>query len=131
MTRDPAAGNDAQAPHPGQATEAGRANIARVRIGTRASALARTQTNHVVDALRALDPGTPLELEIVHIVTEGDRSTAPLAQIGGTGVFVSALRDALLDVRIDIAVHSYKDLPTTPEPGLAIGAVPVREDPRD
>lgn len=119
MTVGPASGNAAQA------------SIAGIRIGTRASLLARTQTDHVADALRALDPDNPVSLEIVPVVTEGDRSTAPLAQIGGTGVFVSALRDALLDRRIDIAVHSYKDLPTTPEPGLAIGAVPVREDPRD
>jgi hydroxymethylbilane synthase len=107
------------------------ARIADIRIGTRASALARTQTNHVADALRALDPDQPVGIEIVPVVTDGDRSTAPLAQIGGTGVFVSALRDALLEGRIDIAVHSYKDLPTAPAPGLAIGAVPVREDPRD
>jgi hydroxymethylbilane synthase len=114
-----AVGNDAQS------------SIAGIRIGTRASELARTQTNHVADALRALDPVHPVGLEIVPVVTEGDRSTAPLAQIGGTGVFVSALRDALLERRIDIAVHSYKDLPTAPAPGLTIGAVPVREDPRD
>lgn len=108
-----------------------RASIADIRIGTRASALARTQTNHVADALRALDPANPVGIEIVPVVTEGDRNAAPLAQIGGTGVFVSALRDALLDRRIDIAVHSYKDLPTAVEPDLTIGAVPVREDPRD
>ena len=65
------------------------------------------------------------------IVTEGDRSSAALAQIGGTGVFVSALRTALLDGGIDVAVHSYKDLPTAPAPGITVAAVPVREDPRD
>lgn len=106
-----------------------RATIAGFRIGTRASLLARTQTDHVADALRRLDPAPGLE--IVPIVTEGDRSTAPLAQIGGTGLFVSALRDALLEGRIDIAVHSYKDLPTADAPGLVIAAVPVRADPRD
>ena len=95
-----------------------------LRIGTRASALARTQTDHVADAL-----GVPTE--IVPIVTEGDRSSAALSQIGGTGVFVSALRTALLEGRIDVAVHSFKDLPTAPAPGIALAAVPPREDPRD
>ncbi len=71
------------------------------------------------------------KVEIVEIVTYGDRSTAALAQIGGTGVFVSALRDALLAGDIDLAVHSYKDLPTAPADGLLIAAVPLREDPRD
>lgn len=95
-----------------------------LRIGTRASALARTQTDHVATAL-----GVPVE--IVTIVTEGDRSAAALTQIGGTGVFVSALRTALLDERIDIAVHSYKDLPTAAADGVTVAAVPPREDPRD
>ena len=95
-----------------------------LRVGTRASALARTQTGLVVDAL-----GAPVE--IVPIVTEGDRSSAALAQIGGTGVFVSALRSALLRGEIDVAVHSYKDLPTAAAPGIALAAVPAREDSRD
>jgi hydroxymethylbilane synthase len=95
-----------------------------LRVGTRRSALARTQTDTVARAL-----GVPVE--IVPIVTEGDRSTAALAQIGGTGVFVSALRTALLADRIDVAVHSYKDLPTAAADGITIGAVPTREDPRD
>lgn len=95
-----------------------------LKIGTRGSALARTQTATVAEAI-----GVPFE--IVHIVTEGDVATAPLAQLGGTGVFVSALRDALLNREIDIAVHSYKDLPTAPAEGLVIAAVPPREDPRD
>jgi hydroxymethylbilane synthase len=95
-----------------------------LRFGTRGSALARTQTSQVVTAL-----GAPAE--IVPIVTEGDRSTAALAQIGGTGVFVSALRVALLAGEIDVAVHSYKDLPTAPAEGVVIAAVPAREDPRD
>jgi hydroxymethylbilane synthase len=95
-----------------------------LRVGTRASALARTQTDAVAAAL-------PGPVEIVPIVTEGDRSSAALAQIGGTGVFVSALRIALLDERIDVAVHSYKDLPTAPFDGVAVAAVPAREDPRD
>jgi hydroxymethylbilane synthase len=95
-----------------------------LRVGTRGSALARIQTQAVVDAL-----GAPAE--IVPIVTAGDRSAAPLEQIGGTGVFVSALRAALVGAEIDVAVHSYKDLPTAPCDGVTIAAVPVREDPRD
>ncbi len=95
-----------------------------LRIGTRASALARVQTGLVVDALGA-------DVEIVPIVTEGDRSSDALATIGGTGVFVSALRTALLDGRIDVAVHSYKDLPTGDAPGIVLAAVPVRSDARD
>ena len=95
-----------------------------LRVGTRGSLLARTQTDLVVSAL-----GRPVE--IVPIVTAGDRSTAALDQIGGTGVFVSALRTALLDGEIDVAVHSYKDLPTARADGIVIAAVPQREDPRD
>ncbi len=95
-----------------------------LRVGTRASALARVQTEWVTAALGAA-------VEIVPIATEGDRSSAPLTQIGGTGVFVSALRVALLSGHIDVAVHSYKDLPTAPEDGISIAAVPMREDPRD
>jgi hydroxymethylbilane synthase len=99
-----------------------------LRLGTRASALARTQSQAVADAITAAT-GTPVEL--VHIVTEGDRSSAAIAQLGGTGVFVTAIRRALLEGSIDLAVHSYKDLPTAPEPGLILAAVPRREDPRD
>jgi hydroxymethylbilane synthase len=101
---------------------------ATLRLGTRASELARTQSQAVADALTAAT-GTPVEL--VHIVTEGDRSSAAIAQLGGTGVFVAAIRRALLEGSVDLAVHSYKDLPTAPEPGLRIAAVPLREDPRD
>jgi hydroxymethylbilane synthase len=100
-----------------------------LRIGTRASLLARTQTQWVADALAAQQP--ELALETVPVSTEGDRSAAPLAQLGGTGVFVSALREALLAGTIDVAVHSYKDLPTAPAAGIALAAVPQREDPRD
>ena len=98
-----------------------------IRLGTRRSALATAQSTLMADALRNLGH----EVELVHIVTTGDVDRAPLAQIGGTGIFVSALRDALLADEIDIAVHSLKDLPTGPVDGLAIGAIPVREDPRD
>jgi hydroxymethylbilane synthase len=99
-----------------------------IRIGTRASTLARTQSQLVGDALTA---ATGLQVELVLIRTEGDVSTAPLAQLGGTGVFVSALRDALLRGEVDLAVHSLKDLPTAPPEGIALAAVPTREDPRD
>jgi hydroxymethylbilane synthase len=99
-----------------------------LRLGTRASELARTQSQAVADAITAAT-GAPVEL--VPIVTEGDRSSAAIAQLGGTGVFVTALREALLAGEVDLAVHSYKDLPTAPEPGLTIAAVPGREDPRD
>jgi hydroxymethylbilane synthase len=99
-----------------------------LRLGTRASALARTQSQTVADAITA---ATGAGVELVHITTEGDRSQAAIAQLGGTGVFVTAIRAALLDGRIDLAVHSYKDLPTAPADGLVLAAVPAREDPRD
>jgi hydroxymethylbilane synthase len=70
-------------------------------------------------------------VELVHVSTYGDRSTEAIAQLGGTGVFVSALRDALHAGTVDLAVHSFKDLPTAPTPGLTVAAVPPREDPRD
>jgi hydroxymethylbilane synthase len=98
-----------------------------VRVGTRGSALARAQTSLITDSI--VDLGH--KVETVEIVTHGDRSTAALTQIGGTGVFVSALRDALLAGEIDAAVHSYKDLPTGPADGLVLAAVPPRGDPRD
>jgi hydroxymethylbilane synthase len=98
-----------------------------LRIGTRGSALARSQTATVIASLAAVG----VKAEAVEIVTTGDRSTADLTVIGGTGVFASALRDALGDGSIDVAVHSYKDLPTAPAPGLVVAAVPLREDPRD
>jgi hydroxymethylbilane synthase len=101
---------------------------ATLRLGTRGSELARTQSQAVADAITA---ATGASVELVPIVTEGDRSAAAIAQLGGTGVFVAALREALLAGDVDLAVHSYKDLPTAPEPGLIIAAVPGREDPRD
>ncbi|MEV8442539.1 hydroxymethylbilane synthase [Actinosynnema sp. NPDC051121] len=97
-----------------------------LRIGTRGSALALAQTGHVADALR--EAGATVE--IVTISTPGDRSSAPIAEIG-IGVFTSALRDALANGEIDVAVHSYKDLPTARDPRLSLAAVPPREDPRD
>ena len=98
-----------------------------IRIGTRRSLLATTQAGLVADDLRALGH----DVELVEITTEGDVSPEPLETIGGTGVFVSALRDALLDGRVDAAVHSLKDLPTATADGLVVAAVPRREDPRD
>ncbi|WP_162830529.1 MULTISPECIES: hydroxymethylbilane synthase [Amycolatopsis] len=97
-----------------------------IRIGTRGSALALTQTGTVADALRKAGQ----EVEIVKVSTPGDRSSAPIAEIG-VGVFTSALREALLNKQVDVAVHSYKDLPTAPERGIVLAAVPPREDPRD
>ncbi|UGQ09225.1 hydroxymethylbilane synthase [Yinghuangia sp. ASG 101] len=99
-----------------------------LRLGTRRSALAMAQSGHVADALTR---ATGREVELVEITTYGDTSREHLAQIGGTGVFVSALRDALTDGAIDFAVHSLKDLPTASPEGLALAAVPVRQDPRD
>ena len=99
-----------------------------LRVGTRASLLARTQSGMVADALReALDR----DVELVEVTTEGDVSSAPLASLGGVGVFVSALREALLRGDVDVAVHSLKDIPTYPQEGVALAAVPAREDPRD
>jgi hydroxymethylbilane synthase len=99
-----------------------------LRLGTRASALATTQSGMVADLIRER---LGREVELVEVSTEGDRSAAPLASLGGTGVFVSALRDALLDGHVDVAVHSLKDLPTTPADGITLAAIPPREDPRD
>jgi hydroxymethylbilane synthase len=99
-----------------------------IRLGTRASVLATTQSTWVAERITA---ALGREVELVEVTTEGDRDRGPLAQLGGTGVFVSALREALLDGRIDVAVHSLKDLPTGPAAGIALAAVPLREDPRD
>lgn len=98
-----------------------------LRLGTRRSRLATTQSGWVADQLRALGH----EVELVEVVTEGDVNYAPLTQIGGTGVFASALRQALRAGEVDLAVHSLKDLPVLPEPGLVVAGIPVREDPRD
>ncbi len=97
-----------------------------IRIGTRGSLLATTQAGTVRDALRALGH----DAELVIISTEGDRSAAPIAEIG-VGVFTTAIRDALDDGRADVAVHSYKDLPTAGDPRFTIAAIPPRADARD
>lgn len=99
-----------------------------LRLGTRRSKLAMSQSGHVADAVRAIT-GRPVEL--VEITTYGDVSREHLAQIGGTGVFVTALRDALLRREVDFAVHSLKDLPTAQPDDLVIAAMPRREDARD
>ncbi|SNT61475.1 hydroxymethylbilane synthase [Asanoa hainanensis] len=98
-----------------------------LRLGTRGSKLALAQSRLVAEAVTAAT-GRPVEL--VEISTAGDRSSAPVAQLG-VGVFVSALRDALTERRIDFAVHSYKDLPSAQPGALHIAAIPLREDPRD
>ncbi|MFE4863084.1 hydroxymethylbilane synthase [Streptomyces sp. NPDC056670] len=99
-----------------------------LRLGTRRSKLAMAQSGHVADAVRQL---TGRQVELVEITTYGDTSREHLAQIGGTGVFVVALREALLRGDVDFAVHSLKDLPTAEHPDLVLAAIPVREDPRD
>lgn len=99
-----------------------------LRIGTRASLLARTQTGWVADQLRSHGQ----RVEIITISTQGDTQTdVPIAAIGGDGVFVRELEKALLENRIDAAVHSLKDMPTEGTPGLAVACVPVRAMPFD
>ncbi|EHR59298.1 hydroxymethylbilane synthase [Saccharomonospora cyanea] len=108
-------------------TETAGTNVGRtIRIGTRGSRLAMAQTGTIARMLE--DAGCSVEL--VPVATPGDQSSAPIAEIG-VGVFTSAVRQALLEGRVDIAVHSFKDLPTAPEPGIALAAVSKREDPRD
>lgn len=99
-----------------------------LRLGTRRSKLAMAQSGQVARAVRQLT-GRPVEL--VEITTYGDTSREHLAQIGGTGVFVAALRESLVRGEVDFAVHSLKDLPTTQPDDLLLAAVPLREDPRD
>jgi len=98
-----------------------------MRLGTRRSALALAQAEQVATALR--DNGH--DVELIEVVTEGDRSAESLQQLGGTGVFVAELRERLRSGDVDIAVHSLKDLPTTPADDLVVAAVPRRADPRD
>jgi len=99
-----------------------------VRVGSRGSRLALTQAERAVEGLRA--PG--IEVALVPITTAGDRDrTKPFGQIGQRGVFVKELEEALLDGRIDVAVHSAKDMTSTATDGLIVGAYTAREDPRD
>lgn len=100
-----------------------------LRLGTRASALATTQARSIADRLRS---ETGRDVELVTVATEGDRDqTTPLATLGGQGVFVAALREAVATGDVDFAVHSLKDLPTAADPRLTVAAIPAREDPRD
>lgn len=102
--------------------------VGTLRLGTRRSKLALAQSGLVA---RAITETTGRVVDLVEITTHGDVSKEALTQIGGTGVFVNALRDALLDGRVDLAVHSLKDLPTAEPERLALAAVPEREDVRD
>jgi hydroxymethylbilane synthase len=110
-----------------------RDGIRTLRLGTRRSPLALAQSRWVAERLEiaAKEAGAELTVDLVEVTTLGDVSTASLASLGGTGVFVSALREALLAGGIDLAVHSLKDLPTAAAERLVTAAVPVREDPRD
>lgn len=99
-----------------------------LRLGTRGSALALAQSEGIAAAVRLV---CGRDVELVTVQTAGDVSDAAIEDIGGTGVFVSGLRDALLAGEVELAVHSYKDLPTAPADRLVIAAVPLREDPRD
>jgi hydroxymethylbilane synthase len=99
-------------------------------VGTRQSLLALTQTNWVVNRLKEIRPD--LNIQVKKIVTKGDRIlNVTLSKVGGKGLFVKEIEQALLDGEIDFAVHSMKDMPAEMPKGLTIGAVPVRENPRD
>jgi hydroxymethylbilane synthase len=101
-----------------------------LRIGTRGSKLALWQANWVKSVLEKKFPSTPVELNVIR--TQGDKILdVPLAKVGGKGLFVKEIEEALLDRRIDIAVHSMKDMPADIPQGLCIGAVPERENPVD
>src|SRR5919204_4782327 len=101
-----------------------------VRLGTRGSPMALRQARWVADALRRHHPG--LTTELVVIRTAGDRNRQdPLPRIGGKGLFVKEIEEALLRQEIELAVHSIKDVPTTLPPGLHLSAVPPRDDVRD
>jgi hydroxymethylbilane synthase len=99
-----------------------------LRLGSRRSPMAIAQSRLVAQRITAQ---TGREVEIIGVTTLGDVSRSQLTQIGGNGVFVSALREALLAGEIDLAVHSLKDLPSGPADGIALAAVPPRDDPRD
>ncbi|ERH21855.1 Porphobilinogen deaminase, dipyromethane cofactor binding domain protein, partial [Actinomyces johnsonii F0542] len=116
----------------------------RIRLGTRGSRLALTQSGQVSDALRraaadgaragsadGFDEVPGLDIELVTVRTDGDGDRTSLRRLGGVGVFAARLRRALLDGEVDLVVHSFKDLPTQPVGGLEVVCVPPREDPRD
>lgn len=101
-----------------------------IRVGTRASALARAQTDHVIAELKKKHPN--LTIETITIKTTGDAVIdKPLSTVGGKGLFTKEIEDALLAKEIDLAVHSLKDLPTELPRWLQLGAITIREDPRD
>lgn len=99
----------------------------RLRLGTRGSSLARWQADWVAEQLRQLG----VEIEIVLITTSGDATQQPLSAVGGQGLFTKEIQRALLDNRVDLAVHSLKDLPTEPVAGLVLAGIPKRESPND
>jgi len=99
-----------------------------LRLGSRKSPMAVAQSG---DVARLITERTARQVEIVGVTTLGDVSREHLTQIGGTGVFVSALRESLLRGEVDFAVHSLKDLPTGAAPGITLAAIPARDDPRD
>ncbi|MDG5470979.1 hydroxymethylbilane synthase [Jeotgalibacillus sp. ET6] len=102
----------------------------KIIVGSRRSKLAMTQTNWVIDQLKALDPST--DFEIKEIVTKGDQiQNVMLSKVGGKGLFVKEIEQAMIDGEIDMAVHSMKDMPAELPEGLVIGSIPDREDPRD
>ena len=101
--------------------------LTHLRLGTRSSALAMWQSNWVAGLLT--EHG--YDVELVQITTQGDVRSEPIGQIGGQGLFTKEIQRALLDQEVDLAVHSLKDLPTVPVPGLVLGAVPPRESPGD
>ena len=120
------------------------ADSRRLRLGTRGSRLALTQSGQVAEALMAAGGGGAaaaagkasegsggLGINLVTVRTDGDGDRTPLRQLGGVGVFAARLRHALLDGEVDLVVHSFKDLPTQPVEGLEVICVPAREDPRD
>ncbi|KIL46233.1 hydroxymethylbilane synthase [Jeotgalibacillus campisalis] len=102
----------------------------KIVVGSRRSKLAMTQTNWVINQLKALDPA--VEFEIKEIVTKGDQiQNVMLSKVGGKGLFVKEIEQAMIDGEIDMAVHSMKDMPAELPEGLTIGSIPEREDPRD
>src|SRR5262249_28100290 len=98
------------------------------RLGTRKSPMAMIQSGHVAELIRQR---TGADVELVGLTSFGDVTRVNLPDLGGTGVFVSALRESLLGGEVDLAVHSLKDLPTAAVPGITLAAVPARDDPRD
>lgn len=101
-----------------------------IKVGSRRSKLAMTQTKWVINKLKELNPS--YDFEIREIVTKGDRILdVTLSKVGGKGLFVKEIEQALLHQEIDMAVHSMKDMPAVLPEGLVIGCIPKREDPRD